>query len=114
MLGAAIGYTIVILSFSRSEIFYLSVGLMFGMGMFTTVCRTFLTMIMQMLAPDHLRGRVMSFQVSVMGFSWFGVLGLGVVAEFLGAADTLLIAGGLYGLVVIIIFSAMPTLVRFR
>ncbi|MBI2856450.1 MAG: hypothetical protein HYX93_06355, partial [Chloroflexi bacterium] len=97
-----------------SEIFYLSVGLVFGMGMSNTVGTTMGQMIMQLTAPDHLRGRVMSMRVSMQGLSWIGVLMLGALAEFVGAANTVLIAATVSGLVSVAIFVIMPGLRKFK
>ncbi|MBI4298450.1 MAG: MFS transporter [Chloroflexi bacterium] len=114
LMGAAICYSLLILSFSRSEIFFLSIGLLFGVGLCGTASRTMMTMIMQILAPDHLRGRVMSLQVSIMGLSSIGILVMGAVGQYLGAVNTVFIGGSLYGLVALVIFARMHQLRRFR
>jgi MFS family permease len=114
LLGAIILYALFKVGFSQSEIFYLSVGLVFGMGMFNTVGTTMVQMIMQLMAPDHLRGRVMSMRVSTQGLSWIGVLALGGLAELVGAANTVLIAAIVSGLVSVAIFALMPSLRRFK
>ena len=88
---------------------------------------------MQVLAPDDLRGRVMSFQTSIQGMSWIGVLLLGGVAEVLkrpggldigfmqlggsiasGVSDTVLISGIVYGVVTLIFFAILPALRSFK
>ena len=114
LLGAVILGTLFRVGFSQSEIFYLSLGLVFGMGMFNTLRMTMVQMIMQLMAPDHLRGRVMSLRVSMQGLSWIGVLALGGLAEFVGAANTVLIAAVVSGLVSVAIFARMRSLREFR
>lgn len=114
LLGAVILYALLKVGFSQSEIFFLSVGLVFGMGMFNTVNTTITQMIMQLMAPDHLRGRVMSMRVSVQGLSWIGVLAMGGLAEFVGAANTVLIGAVVAGLVSVAIFAIMPGLRKFK
>ena len=114
LLGAVIFGTLFRVGFSQSEIFYLSLGLVFGMGMFNTLRMTMVQMIMQLMAPDHLRGRVMSLRVSMQGLSWIGVLALGGLAEFVGAANTVLIAAVVSGLVSLAIFASMRSLREFR
>ena len=114
LLGAVILGTLVRVGFSQSEIFYLSVGLAFGMGITNTLRMTMVRMIMQLMAPDHLRGRVMSLQVSLMGLSWIGVLALGGLAEFVGAAYTMAIGAIVSGVVSVIIFIKMPSLRKFN
>jgi hypothetical protein len=114
LLGAVIFGTLFRVGFSQSEIFYLSLGLVFGMGIFNTLRMTMVQMMMQLMAPDHLRGRVMSLRVSMQGLSWIGVLALGGLAEFVGAATTVLIAAVVSGLVSVVIFSRMRSLRDFR
>ncbi|MBI2855473.1 MAG: MFS transporter [Chloroflexi bacterium] len=114
LLGAVVLYALFKVGFSQSEIFYLSVGLVFGMGMSNTLGTTMVQMIMQLMAPDHLRGRVMSMRVSMQGLSWIGVLALGALAELVGAANTVLIAAIVSGLVSVAIFAIMPGLRKFK
>ena len=114
LLGAVIFGTLFRVGFSQSEMFYLSLVLVFGMGMFNTLRMTMVQMMMQLMAPDHLRGRVMSLRVSMQGLSWIGVLALGGLAEFVGAATTVLVAAIISGLVSIIIFARMRSLRDFR
>jgi len=114
LLGAAMLTTVMLVGFSRSEIFVLSLGLMFGMGLFSTVKQTMSIMIMQILAPDHMRGRVMGLRVSIMGLSWIGVLMMGAVAEVIGPANTVLYGGLLSGFVVAVLFIAVPSLWRLK
>jgi len=114
LLSAVILGTLFRVAFSQSEIFYLSLGLVFGMGMFNTIRMTMVQMMMQLMAPDHLRGRVMSLRVSMQGLSWIGVLALGGLAEFVGAATTVLIAAVISGLVSVAIFTRMRSLREFK
>ena len=73
-----------------------------------------LQMIMQLIAPEHLRGRVMSLRVSMMGLSWIGVLALGALAEIVGAANTVLIAAIVSGIISLVIFATTASLREFR
>ena len=114
LLIAVILGTLVRIGFSQSEIYYLSLGLVFGMGLFNTLRMTMVRMIMQLMAPDHLRGRVMALNVSMMGLSWIGVLALGALAELVGPANTVLIAALVSGLVSLAIFAKMRSLREFR
>ena len=114
LLGAVVMGTLFRIGFSQSEIFFLSLGFVFGIGIVQTINRTFIQMILQMLAPDQLRGRVMGLQVSIQGLSWMGVLALGALAEFVGAATTVVIGASVSGLVAVGIFVAMPQLRRFK
>ena len=114
LLGAVILGTLLRIGFSQSEIYYLSIGLVFGMGLTNTLRMTMVRMIMQLMAPDHLRGRVMSLFVSMQGLRWIGVLALGGLAEFVGAANTVLIAAIVSGVVSVLIFARMRSLREFN
>jgi MFS family permease len=123
---------VVIVAFSRSEIFLVSLVFVFGMGMAQVMFRTMRIVAMQILTPDDLRGRVMSFQTTVQGMTWIGVLIMGSLAEGLsrrsvdlgfmtlggdvasGAADTVLISGILYGIISLAFFTFSPALRRFK
>ena len=110
------------------------------MGIAQVMFRTMRVVAMQILTPDDLRGRVMSFQTTVQGMTWVGVLIMGSAAEFLttntwnlsfttswmsfehvlggsiarAAADTVMIAGILYGIISVLFFLLFPALRRFR
>jgi MFS family permease len=134
LMVVAVINTVVLIAFSRSDIFLVSIFLIFGMGMAQVLFRTMRLVAMQVLAPDDLRGRVMSFQTTIQGMSWIGVLIMGAIAEFLsreagfnvgglfhlgggisrGVADTLLISGIAYGVISMIFFATFPALRKFR
>ena len=140
LFAVAILNTIVIIAFSRSDLFFISLGLVFFMGIAQVMFRTMRVVAMQILTPDDLRGRVMSFQTTVQGMTWVGVLIMGSAAEFLttntwnlsfttswmsfehvlggsiarAAADTVMIAGILYGIISVLFFLLFPALRRFR
>ena len=114
LMGMAAVKTIALILFSQSTLFLVSLLAMFGLGATQIIFMTILTIAMQQLAPDHLRGRIMSLRVVIMGFSPFGVIFMGVIAETRGAADTVLISGILYGITVLLVFMLVPTLRRFQ
>ena len=114
LVGMAVVKTVMLIVFSQSKLLPVSVVAMFGLGGAQIVFMTLVTITMQQLAPDHLRGRIMSLRVMIMGFSPFGVIFMGAIAEVRGAADTVLIGGVLYGICAIIVFAVVPTLRRFQ
>ncbi len=105
---------VMLIVFSQSNLFPLSLVAMFGLGGAQVMFMTMITVAMQQLAPDHLRGRIMSLRVVFMGFSPFGVIIMGAIAEVRGAADTVLIAGVLYGVTAVAVFALVGTLRRFQ
>ena len=114
LIAMAIIKTAMLIVFSQSTALPLSIVAMFGLGAAQVMFMTTVTIAMQQLAPDHLRGRIMSLRVVIMGFSPFGVIIMGIVAEMRGAADTVLISGILYGFSAIMVFILVPTLRRFQ
>ena len=114
LLAMVILKTAMLIIFSRSVNFPVSVVAMFGLGISQTMFMTMVTMAMQQLAPDHLRGRVMSLRVVIMGFSPFGVIIMGALAEVRGAEDTVLIGAVLYGITALTVFAVVPTIRRFQ
>ncbi|MFH1140529.1 MAG: MFS transporter [Chloroflexota bacterium] len=110
LMVAVFCYTALLLTFSRSQIFALSVGLVFGIGLSSIIMHTTNTIMMQILAPDHLRGRVMGMRATTQGVSFIGVIGMGALAQFVGPATAVLIGASAYGLVAFTIFASMPYL----
>ena len=106
--------TVVLITFSLSELLLLSLVAMFGLGASRIIFMTIVTINMQQFAPDHLRGRIMSLWVVSHGLSPVGVLIMGAVAELRGAANTLLLAGVLYGVSAMLVFLVVPGLRRFQ
>jgi hypothetical protein len=95
-------------------VFAFSLVAMFGLGAAQVMFMTVVTIAMQQMAPDHLRGRIMSLRMVAMGMSPIGVLIMGTIAEVRGASDMMLISGVLYGITALIVFGVVPTLRRFQ
>ena len=83
-----------ILVFSFSSVLPLALMAMVGVGFGISVCNVAINMLLQSMAPDRLRGRVVSFFTSArFGFDALGGLIAGFCATILGAATTLLMEG---------------------
>ena len=106
--------TVALVAFSFSELLLLSLVAMFGLGASRIIFMTIITIIMQVSAPDRMRGRIMSLLVVTHGVTPVGVLIIGAVAEVRGAANTLLLAGLLYGVSSLLVFVVVPGLRRFQ
>lgn len=79
---------------------------MIGLGFGISVCNVGINMVLQSIAPEALRGRIVSFFTSArFGFDALGGLLAGFVASWLGAGRTLLIEGGVLLFFVVFIFS---------
>ncbi len=116
LLGAVVLFSLLIMAFSRSELFWLSFVILFAMRIMGMVTQTINMTVMQLLAPDHLRARVMSLRVFTMGLSPIGVLIMGTLAEptLLGVPNAVMLGGAVYGVVTLILFASMPALRGFR
>ena len=116
LLAVAVLNTGLLIAFSKSDVFMLTMIIVFGMGLAQVMFRAMRIVAMQVLAPDELRGRVMSFRPlskawqldrrSYIGRRCGGVeapggLDLGFVqlggSVASGVADTVLISGIAYG-----------------
>ncbi len=90
--SVAFGVLVVLFAFSRSLPLGLALLALNGFAMLTTTALT--NTLLQTIAPDELRGRVVSvFALAFLGLSPFGALQAGFVAERLGAAIALGIGG---------------------
>ncbi|MDA1096601.1 MAG: MFS transporter, partial [Chloroflexi bacterium] len=79
-----LGMGVFIVLFSFSSI--LALSLVFGLfvGFFFQMVMTANFALLQVLVPDHLRGRVLSVRFIIFGLSPLGILGLGAAAEMVG------------------------------
>ena len=110
---AVIANSLLMVTFSQSQLILLSLAVLFGMGLFQVLSTTIIRTGFQLLAPDHLRGRIMSLQVVQMGLPMFGALLMGAVAESNGVPFTVALMGTLYGIVAMTLFMVLPQLRRF-
>ena len=111
--GAVVLYGVGLLSLAYSTTLWISLPALVavGFGMITSLAGT--NTLLQSLAPDELRGRVMSLYAMVaLGFATFGSLLAGAGATYLGAPLTVA-AGGLITLASAAIFwRALPAIRR--
>jgi len=83
--AALVAYMTMILAFSFSRLYYLSLFLLIVAGLGLVVFTTFNQTLLQMHVEDEYRGRVLALYSLAQGVSPFGSLAMGFVAsEFLG------------------------------
>ena len=109
-------FAVLTVGFSRSELFWVSMILLFFMRIMGMLTQTINMTVMQLQAPDHLRARVMSLRVFTMGLSPIGVLIMGTLAEptILGVPDAVMLGGVVYAAATLVLFAVTPSLRRFR
>jgi predicted MFS family arabinose efflux permease len=94
MASASAGFALGLILFSMSRLFWLSFIFLVPVGFSLMVLMTCANTMIQMMVPDHLRGRVMATHVWVfMGMAPFGSLLAGSIAAHLGTPITLQIGG---------------------
>ncbi|GBC97858.1 putative multidrug-efflux transporter [bacterium HR17] len=92
----AIGFGTSLIAFSLSRSFWLSVLLMVPAGFCMITQMASANTLVQTLAPDELRGRVMSvYAMMFMGMAPFGSLMAGTLATWLGVPMTVALGGAL-------------------
>ena len=86
------GAALILFSFSRS--YWLSLILLMPVGYSIMLQSAATNTLLQSMAPDHLRGRVMAlYSMMFMGMVPFGSLGAGFTASRLGAPITVALGG---------------------
>lgn len=122
LFAVALIHSVSVIAFSQSTVFVLSTVLIAINSMTQVFFRTTQRMLMQLVAPDHMRGRIMSLDVVQNGLSPIGVLIWGTIAQFMqgeyglarGTQTTWMLGGVMYGVVAILYFTFVPTLRRFK
>jgi MFS family permease len=110
-----LGLPILLLAFVNSQAFILSLLLMVLVGMGQVFQNTLANTLLQITAPDNLRGRVMSqYSLVTQGMHQLGGLQAGFVADWIGAPLSVGIGAALsliYGIFVFIKFPRVRELV---
>ena len=100
-------YGVLIMAFAWSRMLWLSYILLFFTGMTLMIVFSTVTSVVQLIAPNEMRGRVMSiYMLAFRGGMPLGSLASGYLATFLGAPMVIGINGGL------LVFVAAYFLVR--
>ena len=108
------GFAISIIIFGISKNFYLSFFMLVLSGMFDAISVVIRSTILQLVTPDHMRGRVAS--VNTMFVSSSNELGdfeSGVMAHWLGTVRAVVVGGCLTLGVVVVTFFSAPQLRKF-
>lgn len=83
-----------LLAFSHNDLLYVALPSMAAVGFGISICNVGVNMLLQSMAPDHLRGRVVSFFSSTrFGFDAIGGLLAGLLAARIGVQLAMLIEG---------------------
>jgi MFS family permease len=89
-----IGVSLILLGFAPNATVAFAVVVLLGMGAVVQFNTT--NTLFQLIAPDHLRGRVLSMHIwALAGLGPFGMLGFGYLAREIGIPVSLMIGGSL-------------------
>jgi MFS family permease len=113
LLGGAFLFGLLIVLFSLSRIYALSLGLLFAMGAMNSIYMTTVNTQLQVLVPDELRGRVMSIYSmtwSLMPLGGFlsGALAARFADPSLGAPVAVGLGGALVALMAVAVALTVP------
>ena len=100
--------------FAFSSIFAVSLAMMVVVGAVFQIFHTTNITLVQMEAPDYIRGRVMGIRYIVMGAGTLGILLLGVAAEVFSPVVALVLTGLFALVLVMLILVAIPELRQLR
>ena len=92
MLGSIIGFGLMLSLFALSPWFWPAVFLSFIANIGASVFSTLNNVSIQLVIPDHVRGRVSSFMMMSVSLPLLGALPIGWVADQIGAPSTVAIA----------------------
>lgn len=95
LIGATLGYGLLLVGFASSMLFPLSLALILGVGAMAAVFDVMQWTLLQQHVPEDRRGQAIGGWVFATGFGWMGQLILGGAAEFLGVQLALAAAGSL-------------------
>jgi len=108
---AAFIFAATVIAFSFSRHLGLSIFLMFVAGMAVMIQITSCNTILQTIVDEEMRGRVMGFlAMAFMGMAPFGNLLAGIVADRIGAPDTLVISGVILFAGAFLFYSRLPVI----
>lgn len=111
LLWVVTGFGLCIIGFGLSKIFWLSMLFLALSGAFDSVSMIIRSTIMQLLTPDHMRGRVSSVNsMFIISSNEIGAFESGVAAKFLGLVPSVVLGGIGTLLVVLVTFMLSPQL----
>ena len=109
---AAAAFGLFLIAFAYSHWFGLSlliIGVAYGMGF---IYETLMSTLLQTSGPEHMRGRMLSFQSTIWGLSAVGGFYIGAIANATDARAAIAIGGGVLLVVSVFILPMVSRLTR--
>jgi MFS family permease len=114
LLGSIV-FTIAIILFSFSNSYHISLLLLLFVGWGMVMQNASINSLLQTIAPDHLRGRIMSLYVLFfMGMMPFGSFQAGLLADHFGAKMALRIGGVIVASIIYFVFRKNKELINIE
>ena len=114
LLIAVTGFGLCIIGFGLSRSFLLTLLFLFGQGAFDSISVIIRGTLVQLLTPDHMRGRVSAVNSMFIGSSnEIGDFESGVAAKLLGTVPAVLFGGSMTLLIVRSLISRLKAFCRF-
>jgi MFS family permease len=115
VLWAVLLYSLCLALFSVTPWFWLALIFLAGLGFTNALNAITRQTSVQILTPDHLRGRVFGiFTIFGQGANSLGTMEAGFVASRLGAPRSMLLGGGIGAAITLAFWGGWPILRRFR
>jgi len=105
LMGAAL------LAFTRSDAFWLSMGIVVVMGVGQSARQALSQVLIQTHVSNEYRGRISSIMMMEMGLTSFGTFGIGILAAAIGVREALGLAAVALMLVAVVVYAFVP---RYR
>lgn len=115
LLIAVTGFGIATIGFALSQNIYLSFFMLFLTGAFDNISVVIRQTILQIMTPDHMRGRVSSVnQIFIASSNEIGAFESGLAAEILGTVPSVIFGGCMTLLVVTLTFWRAPKMRKLK
>jgi MFS family permease len=109
-IGGALLFSVLVAWFALNRSFGLSLVLLFGTGVASIVFSSFMTTMIQLEAPDGMRGRVMSLvTVTMQGFTPIGTLLTGALATQVGTPEAVALSALVVGAAALLTLIVSPS-----
>lgn len=113
LVWANLAFPVILLAFAYTPNFYLSLGLAFGLGVGFMLQFTLINTLLQTYVADEMRGRVLSlYTLTFFGFSPFGNLAIGTLAEGWGLSLTIGLSAVVAAVLALVVIRIVPGLYK--
>lgn len=99
LIGGAFGFCLCIAGFALSPTLAVACAFLAGSGYFLLTCLMTANTLVQVAAPDELRGRIFSFySLALIGVAPLGALWIGALAKWVGPREAVVVSAGVAAL----------------